>query len=773
MPVVTPRIDELLARLRSKLRRQVWLHGLGTAVALGAGWLLFAFLTDRFLHVPATLRIILSTCAIVLPIVLLWRELIRPLQQVPNRNGLAVLAGRAAPETQDVIVSAVQFAQAGDNPQGSAELIQGVITAGEAAAGRVDIRNVLAPKGPNKRAWFGLGAAAVCASALAAQPSMTGIFFARAFGASVPWPRRTNLLVEVPTTGDHAQVEVGIDDIYVRAARGSDVPILIRVEGVLPREVMLRFDGGYESVLPTGGTSLIRTSLRAVQEDLTFTVTGGDDKDDVPRIHLEVLQPPDVTGLAFYVAPPAYTGLEPQLLFDTSIEVLEGSEVRVHVQPDPIECTGVALVSPSNQRLPLEALPFPRNPSIELPASDALESPGLAFDLVADRSLRFSLDLVDAGRLPNPDPGLFSIQVRPDRKPELTMLAPARTEVDVVAGGALPLRVRVGDDFGLDSLKWDVRPSEDLERLLAQGELDLVPYTATGPPPLSNRLRDQRVAVADIEVDALDPETPLVEGRVVLLQVLAKDRREPVPGEAQSAAIRVRVVSADEYLRRLKETLARIGDRTNTLFQLGTSLSSELTELAASYTGDDQGDSPEELGSPAQLSYSTRRLSGDTRTVGRDLTALTEGLLYSRLDPRSGALKQAVGSILAKDAERSFRPQSWLEVTDAYAAGQLGRADLAGDLVELVGLALGTSERHLTQVSAALDRASSAGDLESERAAMEEARAAATRALAELETMLVRLGEFDDLQSVLSSAIEALNRQKSLLQRTKSYAKDQ
>ncbi len=769
MALATPRIDALLSRLRGSLRRQVWLHGFGTVLAVSALWLLFAYLADRFLHLPGPVRIVHSTIALLLPAVLLWRHLAKPLGQVPGRSGLAVLAGRAAPETRDVLVSAVQLSAPDQTPAGSPDLIAQVVADGEEASGRVDLRRVLEPSGPKRRAWLGAGAVALCGTVLAIQPAMTGIFFARAFGAQVSWPRKTTLIVEIPSAGDGTQVETSEDEVLVRAARGSDVPVLIRAEGVVPAEVILSFDGGYESVLASGGSPLIRTSLRAVQEDLTFRVRGGDDDDGFPIVRLEVLQPPDVTGLAFDVTPPAYTGLPAVLVFGTSIEVLEGSSVRVHIEPDPHESTGTAHLLPADRRLPLESSPFPRDPSAGLPASDSLAGPGLAFDLEPTSSVRFHVELVDSSGLPNPDPGLFAIEVEADRKPELTMLSPSRTEVDVVAGGSVPLRVRVGDDFGLASMGWDIHPPDEPELLLSSGDLTLLPFTSE--EPTSARLRDERIAVATLEVASLDPGSPPMEGRILVLQVVAYDRREPVAGEAQSAPIRLRVVSADEYMRRLKEKLARIGDRTEVLFEQSTGLVAALRDLEASYDSDD-AESEGPLGSADQLSYSARRLAGDTRTVGRDLSSLAEGLLYSQLDPRSGALLQAVDSALATDAERTFRPATWLGVTDAYTAGSLGRADLGGDLVELVGLALGVSERNVEAVQATLQQAASAADAAGERTALLSALASAREAETNLETMLTRLGEWDDIQSVLSSALEALNRQKSVHQRTKSYAED-
>lgn len=786
-PLTTPRIDALLSRLRSALRRQVWLHGMGTVVAAGAGWLLFTFLADRFLHVPAPVRMVHSALTLGLPLFFLWREFMRPMSHIPSRRGLAVLAGRAAPETRDLIVSAIQLApQKGERAgSGSDELVERVVLEAEQAAAGVNIARVLVPKGPRRRAWLGACAVVTCGVALGVQPAMTRIFISRALGSSTPWPRRTTLSVEIPLADDRAQVETIGDVIIVRVARGSDVPVLVRAEGVIPSDVVLRFDDGYESVLSSGGSSKFHTSLRAVQEDLAFTVIGGDDTDGVPVVRLQVLQPPEVIDLAFDITPPAYTGLPHEVVFRTEAVVLEGSRVRVHVQPDPVDSHGEAQIFPMDEHLPLLPMPFPVNPDTiqERGSSDAIEVAGLAFDLVATSSLRFSLDLLDAGGLPNPDPGLFSIQVEPDRKPELTLISPARAEMDVVLGGTVPLWLRLGDDFGLASASWDVRSPQDPERQINGGELELLDMAADAPAQGRKRLRDERMAGALLEVSEFDPEQVLTEGRVLILQALALDKREPQAGEAQSAPVRLRVVSGDEFQRRLKENLARAGERAGALTKLADDLVNQLEGLTRSYDMQEQADAEavsdaqdsaeeDEFGDAEQLGYVARRLGGDTHVLARDLASLAEGLIYSRLDPRSGALLQALVDPSRHSAERIFQPQSWLAITDDYAEGRLGQADLAGDLVALVGLSLVVSERHVPLVTEALLEASTAGEQTKEKQSVERALIAARLAQVELESLLTALGEWDNFQSVLNLVRDILNRQTNLNQRSQSYAED-
>jgi hypothetical protein len=277
---------------------------------------------------------------------------------------------------------------------------------------------------------------------------------------------------------------------------------------------------------------------------------------------------------------------------------------------------------------------------------------------------------------------------------------------------------------------------------------------------------DVRVAARRLEVDDLGGSLEVLgEGSQVQLQLTARDNREPSPGVAQSPPIRLRVVSGDEYLRRLKDDLARAGERAGSLAAAVATAEVELRELLALIGGD--GRAPGNSGA-AEYAYGARRIEGDARSLGRELAGLAEGLLYSRLDPRGGALLEALDSALASTAERGFQPGPWRTIAADYSAGRLSAADLAGDLVALVGLALAISEEHAPNMAELLE----AGSENDERQRVANALDAAVRARTAAEELVTRLGEWDNMQSVLTLIRDISTRQKNLNERTKKFAED-
>ena len=92
----TPALDARLDALRSRLVLQVWLYGLGLTLLALAAWVLFSFLADWTLHVPAGVRLFHAAVLVALPIYVARRFLVQPLARIPDRAGTRG-AARARP----------------------------------------------------------------------------------------------------------------------------------------------------------------------------------------------------------------------------------------------------------------------------------------------------------------------------------------------------------------------------------------------------------------------------------------------------------------------------------------------------------------------------------------------------------------------------------------------------------------------------------------------------------------------------------------------------
>jgi hypothetical protein len=759
-PSAGPRLGALLDAVRGRLVRQVWLHGLGTAVAAAAAWLGFAYTADRWLHLPAAIRLFHGLVFVGLPLGLVATQLVRVLRRIPDREGVALMLERRVPGTEARLVSALQLAPLASDPvRGS--LVRRVQREAEDLADRVDPSVMFDARGPRRRFGLGVAVAGTVAGLFSLERAESAIFFQRMLGRDVAWPRSTTLVVEIARTAEGVQVEEVPGELRVRLARGSDLEVVVRAEGVVPDSIELEFEGGLREDVPGGGRATFRTLLRSLQADTAFRVTGGDDRRGVPRVSVTVLQPPDVAAVAFAVDPPAYSGLPRRVVTTPEVEVLAGSRVGVHVEPDPANARGIARTFPDAREIPLLALAWPASEAAG-GAAPAAPRAALGFELVATESSRFRFELVDDTGLGNPDPGLFGVVVQPDRRPELTLLSPGQATVEVVAGGIVPVRLRIGDDYGIARAGYLVRDARDEGEAILTGELAL--RAVAGALPLPNGGPREVVGRVRLEVDTLGLGQPLSLGQAFMLTLVAVDGREPVANEARTAPIALRVVSADDLLRGVREGLSRVGESADKLVRLADGLGRSLGEAEAGFSGEELA---AELASVVALATDARRAEGDARAVARDLSELAARLLYARIDGRATPLMERLDALLDTSDERGFQGGPWRTLADEHRAGTLGQADLGGELVTLVGLALDVAEPHAAGLAVVLQAAREAADPTAARAVLIDARAR-QRGLAEAaERLRARLGEWDDFQSILGLTKDLLGRQRNLEQRTR------
>jgi len=767
----TPALERLLAETRAALVRQILAYGIGTVLGASTLWLVFAFLADWGLRVPHAIRILHGLALFAVVAVFLWRDLLRPLQALPGRAGLALLFERVHPELKELLISAVQFQRPGAPPAGEPRLVEAVVAEAEARARALDPRAVVDPEAPRARLLLGLGGVLCLIGFAFVNPLLARTFAERLLGGSTAWPQRTNLVLEIPGLDPETVVEKSPERLRLRLARGSDVAVLVTAEGLAPEELTLHFVGGRDLVLnPTGG-NVFRTMIQSCQEDLAFFVTGGDDEDGLPRVEIEVLEPPDLEGLALTVEPPAYSGLPPTTVYSQDIEVLKGSRVRVRVLPTPRSATGSVRFLPDDVLQPLVAAAYP------LPAAgdDApSEVPGLGFECLVEKPIGYRIELVDENGLSNPEPGLFRIRVSEDRPPELSVLAPTRGEFETVRGGALPLRVRAEDDFALGDLGWRLgapdREREPGSWLLSNTfEPTRVPLDETVGRP-GARPRDIAFGHGRLEIDSLGtPEAPVGIDSRFELEFFAHDQREPEPNEGRSPRIRVRVVTPEELLRRLQDRLATTRIDALRLSEEQRAKRKRIEELIDAL----DGDAPLETGDSLAVSSALageRRVQADAQALARALATAAEDVLYARLDEKAGALLEFYDARAAEAREARFQAAPWRALARENAAGKLSGEGFASTLVQLVALALEISEDHAGAAVAALDAAENATARPTVANQLELALEHAGRVEQRLEVLLAELAEWDNFQSVLTLARDILNRQKALRDRTQQFA---
>ena len=167
-----------------------------------------------------------------------------------------------------------------------------------------------------------------------------------------------------------------------------------------------------------------------------------------------------------------------------------------------------------------------------------------------------------------------------------------------------------------------------------------------------------------------------------------------------------------------------------------------------------------------------RRVLGDARGMARELAAITESVLYARIDERAASLFSFADEALASQTARGFQPEPWQDLVAAYDSGTLGSAGLSGKLVEILGVGLEISNDVGPAAVEALTRAQDATDLTVVHEQLDLTSRAQAEVITRIERLLELLAEWDNFQSVLSLTRDILSRQKNLQERVRQYAQE-
>lgn len=759
----TPQVAALLGRLRRKLALQIWLHGVGGVFVPLVAWLAFVFFADWALHVPLAVRLFHLAVLGALPVFLVWREIVRHLRRVPDAAGLAVLVERAHPELNELLVTAVQV-QARDGEARRSESVARILRDADAKARTLALDGVLHERPQALRAFGGILALLVLAFGSLLGGETSAIFFQRLIGKDVPWPQRTRLELIVADPARPGEFLRSEDELSVRIARGVDLPISVRALGEIPEEVLLHFKDGGDAALTSATDGEFRTLLRSCQEDLELYATGGDDEDRKPLLKVEVLDPPDIAALAVEVTPPAYVGLAARTEFDRDVQVLAGSKLSIRVIPTPADAIGSVRVLPADLVFELTPTTFPLREGESEPRA------ALGFELVAESSLRYRFELRAPSGLTDPDPGLFSVEVRSDERPEIELVSPARLEVETLQSGALRLSARALDDLGIHSLAWRSRAMGGEQRNSDWIELALQDAAL----PLRGDEAPRGVAVfgtSRIEVASLAATGSAVAlGDLFEVELRAIDTRPAVDGAPDpkgigaSSPVRLRVIGEDEFLRRLQDRLARARGEVAALDELLRTQAQRTRDVLQSLeSASGQSASNAEL---AAALAGERRVLGDCEALVREFAGALEGVLYARIDDKAGAWLDALDAELAKSTQKGFPLEAWKRFAETVRTSRLTSNGLSGQLGGLFELALLVSTEDLAEAASALDRAGRRTDVAAVREELEMASVRERSAQERVSQLLDKLAEWDNFQSILTLTRDILGRQKSIRDKT-------
>lgn len=521
--------------LHARLRRLLWtLRSLVVVEAVGVivGFWALSFAALVTIDFPLRLSVAART-ALLIPVLaglalLIARRLLPPLRLPMNVADAAHLVEQRQPELASLLVSAVRFGtgQIGAPESNSPQLAGETVRRANAAAAQWTVGKHVR----SRRAYLSISGIAVVVACLSIWAGVCGSTLGLALRRTMllstqEWPKRTHIVLEVE--GDR-----------IAAARGDDLEIRARVEGVMPRSVDVVFtptdgESGRQTMTTVGDAGLRYTFLN-LDRGMTLHLEGGDDQ--TRDVQVVLSERPRVAESSAVVRPPPYTGLAPQALPPDQrlIKALPGSGVDIEFKTSKPIVRAEVLAG-------------------DAPAGSADGAgDGWRFSVVPAETTTYFVVLTDAEGLSNRRPERFTVRLVKDEPPTVRLALPGVGDM-VTPDAVLPVELTTADELGLAHVSVHAAGAGSADRPVA------LPLNGFEPG-----MKEYRASL-----DWPVSEAAAAAGETLTMSARAADSNDlSGPGVTQSSPITLRVVTPEElaadFARREQEYRAefqRIADQ--------------------------------------------------------------------------------------------------------------------------------------------------------------------------------------------------------------------
>lgn len=538
--------------LNTIIRRQ--LHtGLvrGVFILLGTSAVLVALqcLLDWWLDFPLPVRVLLFLGDLAFlgwlgygHIILVWKNRL-------NWVTAALRAEKATPGMRSVLISAVQLSAAAPGETGnSPDLLRALAGHAGERIRSLDIGRIVPSRPMWKSVGTGLLALLVVVSLGYWQGGKSVTLLQRFFLMNPPLPTQT--LVR-PLTGDMA-VPIG-SNVEVAAMAGGVVPSRGRV-------TITYANGQSQEIGLTGSVGrpeVFSHTLKNVQQSFTYRFVLNDGRGAEFSVRAQL--PPNVAQLDCEEIYPAYTGLSPIRRTPGNLGLLAGSRLSVRVVSNqPLKSAGV-LLQGLDKRLPMKI--------------ETLNSRAAAVEIpVPARGLTgFSIELANEEGISSASNTVYSIEVIPDKVPEVELLWPQNEQETLTLKAKPGLRFSVSDDYALGKLAL-------VYMVTSSGEGGETEQVRRIEFPVEGKAGQVRVENYIWDIAATKP--PVVEGQSLTYWIEAEDNNNVTgPGIGRSRRQQFVLVSEQAKKEEIAERIRRQADELERIKKMEIEASEEVKTL--------------------------------------------------------------------------------------------------------------------------------------------------------------------------------------------------
>ena len=430
------RLRGLLAALRTRTRRWVWIESLALVLLAGAAifWASLAF--DWLVEPPPWVRATLAAATAIGLAIMLVGKLFGRLAAPLDDASLATLLERGHPAFRDSLSTAIELTT---NPRDDIDqtLLDRTVAEAVAVVDQVDPNSLFRRRRLVGLLLAGIAAAATIGWFAVARADLADIWVRRlVLLGDDPWPRRVGLSVDGFVAGRRKVARGGDVDLTVRADARKEIPEVI--------DLRSRGTGGWrtERMGMRGGISdgfqTFGHTLKGVNEDLHLEIRGGDAR--LRNLRLEVVDSPALDTLEITYTPPAYLGGSQRRASAARIvQVPEGSSAGIAcTSTKPLSSATIVAIMEGREEVLATLAP---------PQGSETRAIAARIDHVADERT-IVVRLTDTDGLPNREPISFVLSAVADEPPQVS-LRMRGISTAITPRATIPLQGTISDDHGI------------------------------------------------------------------------------------------------------------------------------------------------------------------------------------------------------------------------------------------------------------------------------------------------------------------------------------
>lgn len=441
------RMSPLIAAKISAVKRKhaivSLISGISLAVAALLGILAVTMIIDWLIELSYLTRAAALIANLSISGYLLVRYAIMPVIFGPDDETVSLWVEAQEPAFASRLISTVQLTRPGAMEEGfSRSMCAALIRQTEILAEPVEFTRVIATDRMGRNAAIAVGVVVLGLIGLAVGGEPAGDLLKRALLVpGVDVPRKTRVIMDE-------------DELLV--ARGDDLTLTARAEGIIPDEgqIVIEHASGRTQVIPMpaveGQYGQFARTIQGVQESFTYRVHLNDGRSGSRHVRAE--ERPAVADLSIEQIFPAYTGLPQIRRAPGDLSILEGSRLVLRVRASkPVARSGrgepanYVHLHGSDARYRLE---HDSSDPTMLIAVDG-DQRSIPLPKFPHRTTGFSIHLTDELGLTSKDPTVYRIDLIPDRAPTVRITHPLRREELVTSAATLVVGFDAADDFAL------------------------------------------------------------------------------------------------------------------------------------------------------------------------------------------------------------------------------------------------------------------------------------------------------------------------------------